>query len=176
LQFRLGQNNLDALADADLKRIQYARGHYFSKDDSEGLYFEALLRMKKEYVKCPMGAMISYHLADHYFQKATDKNSGSQFTMNEALKICNETIKNYPQSDGAKNCETLKLSIFKQELSISTDKNLVPGETAKALVQFRNINKIYLKWVWIDYKTKDKIFEIKNKETEAPENLVPGSA
>lgn len=167
LRFRLNNNNIDALADADLKRVQYVHEHFQTPEAGESAYFDALLRLRTEYVKCPMGATVSYVLAEYTYRKAFEKSMDVRFTMNDALKICNETIKQYPSSDGAKNCEALKLLIFTQELSLTTEKHLVPNAPAKALVQFRNIDKIYLKWVPVDYKSRDKIFELKSKETQA---------
>ncbi len=167
LAFRLkDKNNLDALADADLKRIQFVKEHYFNKDDNEALYYEALKRLKTEYSKCNVGAIINYEIANYINQKAQEENTKNKFTVKEALAVCDETIKNYPLSEGAKNCTALKESIFFKNLSLSTEETVVPDDAFKALVSYKNITKIYLKIVPLNYKDKDKIFSINNNETQ----------
>ncbi|HNY55187.1 MAG TPA: MG2 domain-containing protein, partial [Chitinophagales bacterium] len=167
LAFRLkDKNNLDALADADLKRIQFVKEHYFNKDDNEALYYEALKRLKTEYSKCNVGAIINYEIANYINQKAQEENTKNKFTVKEALAVCDETIKNYPLSEGAKNCTALKESIFFKNLSLSTEETVVPDGAFKALVSYKNITKIYLKIVPVSYKDKDKIFSINNNETQ----------
>ena len=82
------------------------------------------------------------------------------------MTLCDETIKGYPNTEGAKNCEALREQIFYKNISITTEKAAVPNEAFKALVQYKNIERIYLKIVPIDYKTKEQIFNLKNKETQ----------
>jgi uncharacterized protein YfaS (alpha-2-macroglobulin family) len=167
LTFRLkDKNNLDALADADLKRIQFVKEHYFNKDDNEALYYEALKRLKTEYSKCNVGANINYEIANYINEKAQEENATNTFTVKEALAVCDETIKNYPLSEGAKNCTALKESIFFKNLSLSTEETVIPDDAFKALVSYKNITKIYLKIVPVNYKDKDKIFSINNNETQ----------
>ena len=170
LSFKLKtRNTLEELADADLKRIQFVKIHYFNKDENEVLYYEALQRLKTEYSKCNTGAAINYEIANYIYQKAQDKNAILPLGIKgvkDALAICDETIKNYPASEGAKNCVALKETISHKDLSITTEETVVPNEAFKALVNYKNISKIYLKIVPINYNEKDKIFSLKNNETQ----------
>lgn len=167
LSFRLKEKgNLDALADADLKRLQYVKEHYFSKEENEALYFEALQHIRSEYAKCNMGATINYEIASYIYQQAQEENADKKFTVKEALSICEETIKNYPNTEGAKNCTVLKESIFFKEISITTEEAVVPDEPYKALVHYKNVDRIYLKIIPISYKDRDKLFSLKDKETQ----------
>lgn len=167
LAFRLKDKmNADALADADLKRIQFVKEHYFNKDDNEALYFEALQRIKTEYAKCNTGAVINYEIANYIYQHAQDKNPANRFTIKQALSLCDETIKNYPATEGAKNCAALRESVFYKNISLSTEETLVPEEAFKILVNYKNISKIYLKLIPVNYKDKDKIFAITGNETQ----------
>ena len=167
LAFRLkDKTNLDALADADLKRIQFIRAHYFNKDENEALYYSALQRIKTEYAKCTIGATINYEIANYINQKAQDKNITNTFKVKDAIAVCDETIKNFPLTEGAKNCAALKTSINHKDLSITTEETVIPNEAFKALVNYKNIGKIFFKIVPISYKEKDNIFSIKDKETQ----------
>lgn len=167
LAFRLKDKaNSDALADADLKRLQYIKAHYFDKSDNESMYFEALKRIQKEYAGCNVGATINYEIASYISQQAQKENADKTFKIKDALTLCDETNKGYPNTEGAKNCEALREQIFYKNISITTEKAAVPNEAFKALVQYKNIERIYLKIVPIDYKTKEQIFNLKNKETQ----------
>lgn len=167
LAFRLkDKTNLDALADADLKRLQFIRAHYFNKDENDALYFSALQRIKTEYSKCNVGATINYEIASYINQKAQDKNVTNTFKVKDAIAICDEAIKNYPNTEGAKNCAALKTSINHKDLSITTEETVIPNEAFKALVNYKNIGKVFFKIIPISYKEKDKIFSLKDKETQ----------
>ncbi len=167
LEFRLKDKvNVDALADADLKRLQFVKEHYYNKDENETIYFDALQRIKTEYAKCNTAATINYNIANYINQKAQDKNVMNTFKVKDAIVICEETIKNYPETEGAKNCAALKVEINHKELSVTTEETVVPNEAFKVLVNYKNIGKVYFKIVPISYKEKDNIFLLKNKETQ----------
>lgn len=168
LAFKLKtKNSLNELADADLKRLQYVKEHYFNKEENNALYYEALQQLKNEYAKCDVGATINYEIAKYIFEKAQEKNSTNNFKAKDAIVLIDETIKNYPASEGAKNCVALKQSILEKDLKLTTEETVVPNEPFKALVNYRNLDKVYFKIIPIDYKDKDKIFSIKDKETQA---------
>jgi uncharacterized protein YfaS (alpha-2-macroglobulin family) len=167
LSFRLKDKaNKDALADADLKRLQYANAHYFNKDENGLLYFDALKRIQNEYTQCNMGATINYEIANFIYTKATANQQENKFTVKEALTVCDETIKTYPNTEGATNCAALRASIFFKELSVTTEETIVPNEPYKAFVMYKNIDKVYVRIVPIDFKDREKIFNLKNKETQ----------
>jgi uncharacterized protein YfaS (alpha-2-macroglobulin family) len=167
------RSSLDELADADLKRLQFVKAHYFNKDDNVSLYFEALQRIKNEYVKCNVGATINYEIANYIIQKTQEKNntqagfpSGIK-GIKDALTIIDETIKNYPATEGAKNCAALRETIFHKNISITTEETVIPNEAFKIAVNFKNISKLYFRLIPIKYSEKDKIFILKDKETQA---------
>jgi uncharacterized protein YfaS (alpha-2-macroglobulin family) len=173
LRFRLSENqNLEALADADVKRLQYIKDHYFDKDEAQILYYNALLYTKEKYTKTPYGDELHYLLAQFINQnignaflnnKVEDKET---FTPKNVMKICNDAVLYYPNSEGAKNCMALAKSLQQKSLNLNTEKVLVPNQKHNALVTYKNINKIYLKWIKLAYAEKDKIFELKDKETQ----------
>lgn len=171
MAFRIKDKTLlDALADADLKRLQFVKEHYFNKSENEALYFAALKRIKTEYAKCNTNAVINYEIANFIVQRNQNVQEASASTvgsLKDAIAICDEAIKNYPNTEGAKNCAALRETIFYKNLSITTEETVVPNEPFKALVRFKNINKIYLKIIPINFSDKDNIFNLKEKETQA---------
>jgi 5-hydroxyisourate hydrolase-like protein (transthyretin family) len=167
LAFKMSKRfTLDELADADLKRVQYVREHYFNKEENETLYLEALQRMRQAYAKCNVGATIHYETANHIYTQLEQKEDGFAYTVKDVLSICEQTIKNYPDTEGAKNCAALQERVFHKSLSFTTEETVIPNQPFKALVSFKNIKKIYLKVVPINYADKEKIFNLKNNETQ----------
>jgi uncharacterized protein YfaS (alpha-2-macroglobulin family) len=161
------RNTLDELADADLKRIQYVREHYYNKEENDPLFFEALKRIRSEYVKCNTASVISYKFAYYLYEHTEGKNREEiAETIKSVLAICNETINNYPGSEGAKNCAVLKETFFYKNLSFTTEQTVVPDQPFKALLSYKNITRVYFKIIPVDYKEKDKIFTINEKETK----------
>lgn len=166
LAFKLNKyNSLDELADADLKRIQFVKENYFNKEENEALYLEALQRMQTTYARCNVGATIQYEIANHIFTKLEQKDASVSYTIQDVLSICEQTIKNYPDTEGAKNCAALRERIFHKNLSFTTEETVIPGQPCKALVNYKNIQKIFIKIVPISYADKEKIFALKNNET-----------
>lgn len=168
LAFKLKSGNTpDELADADWKRIQYVKEHYYNKEENEPLFLSALRRIRTEYVKCNTGAVISYELANYLYEHPEGKSREEiAKEIKEVLGICNETIRNYPGSEGAKNCDALKETIFYKSLSLTSEQTVVPDEPFKALVSYKNISRAYFKVIPLGYKEKDKIFTINEKETK----------
>ena len=167
LKFRMNdKSNLDALADADLKRLQFVKEHYYNKEDNEALYFEALNNIKNEHTTSKVGATINYEIAKYIFEKANEKNNNQNFKAIDAIALIDETIAKYPDTEGAKNCAALKQSIVEKDLKLTTEETVVPNEPFKVLVNYKNLNKVYFKIVPVEFKDKDKIFSIKEKETQ----------
>jgi uncharacterized protein YfaS (alpha-2-macroglobulin family) len=173
LKFRLAdKSNMEALADADVKRLQYVREHYFDKDEALYLYFLALNDAKIEYTKTSYGddmyfllaQFINQNLNNDYLKNKIDNKE--TFTAKNVMKICNECVAYYPNSNGAQNCIAISKTLQQKHIFITTEKALIPNQKNLALVSYKNVQKIYLKFVRINYEDKDKIFETKEKETQ----------
>lgn len=171
LAFRLAQSPInEAMASADYKRLDYLHDHFADKDEAAFLYYNALVYSKEKYTKTPYGDEAFYTLANFINQNLENKylknkvEDQSIFTTKNIMKICNDCVSFYPNSEGAKNCKALVLSLQQKSLNITTENVLIPNEKHKALVEYRNISKLYLKWVEIDFNKKDDIFELKENE------------
>ncbi len=174
LKFRLNDKaNMEALADVDLMRLKYVRDHYFNKSENENLYFDALWEQRNAYLNAPAGTQYDYELAT-FIQQKTDAKEKQFFEtkaigkngMKDAIAICDEAIKRFPESEGAKNCAVVKENIFSKNLSLTTEETAIPNTKFLALVDYKNVSKIYLKIVPVDYKEVSKIFDLKTNETQ----------
>lgn len=171
LAFRLAdKENKNALADADLKRLQFVKEHYFNKDENELLYYEALNSIKNEYENCQVGATIQFEIANLIYHSCIRSNHETSVLPNkngikDAIDIIQSTIKKYPKTEGAINCETLKATILQKEITVSTEEAVIPNEPFKAFIKYKNVKNVYLKIIPINFTEKDKLFNLKNKET-----------
>jgi len=80
--------------------------------------------------------------------------------------LCREAIKKYPGSPGAVNCQGLIYRIEAKSLKLTREKVTVPGKSSRTLVDYRNIDKIYLRVV----KTHRR--EILSKQRERTNKMV----
>ena len=148
LKFHLADINTEALLDADLIRLNFVnqQGIFNSKNQ---LYENALLAVEKNYSTLPATAQAMYLRALIYKNKGNDYNpltdTTNRFEIKKAKEICEVAITKYPNSDGAINCSNLLSQINAPSLQMSAEKVNVPNMPFRILVQFKNIEKIYLR-------------------------------
>lgn len=148
LGFHLHDNNPEALVDADLKRLIYVNTHgTFENKDS--LYYQSLIILKNRYVHHPVSAEIDYRIALIYNQRASLYNplfsEDYKWENKMALQICEEAIKKFPDSYGAKQCMALKNDIQSKSIDIKTEEIVIPNKPNKALITSKNVPTLYLR-------------------------------
>ena len=169
IRFHLDDKNPEALVDVDLKRLRFLYREAVVSN-KEIVYEKMLRQMIKTYEdsELPVTAEIYYELASLYnqlgdkYKPVGPENAAHKeykWHKKKARELCEEAIKKYPGSNGAHNCTHLINRIEGGKLYVTLEKAVVPGRPSPALVQYRNINKIYLKVV----KTDRKEIEEKNR-------------
>src|SRR6185436_19817625 len=78
---------------------------------------------------------------------SVNKSSPHRFGYNEALVICQNAIKKYPDAYGSKLCQTLINQIQTKNLSASAESINLPGEDLLARVEYRNLYDVHLKLI-----------------------------
>lgn len=125
------QNNPEALADADIKRLNYVKEHYTDKDEANFLYYQALLNLNTQFAKSAYGDEIQYLLANFFNQNLDNQylknkiENKDVLTTQNIMKICNDCIKNYPNSSGATNCLALIKLLQQKNIHITTEEVFV---------------------------------------------------
>ncbi len=150
IKFHLEDKNPEALVDVDLKRLSYVyQKAVISNKDI--IYEKILRRMLDKYEKIPAAAEIYYelgllynHLGDQYQPGISDDY---KWHKKKAHDLCREAIKKYPGSLGAINCQYLITQIESRFLQLTLEKVTVRAAPSRALLNYRNINKTYLKIV-----------------------------
>lgn len=159
LSFRLEENDLDALVDADLKRLAfvYAKTTLSEKDS---LYRTALENLLRKYENQPVEAEIIHYLARHLIQIA-EKNPEEKLRT-KALSLCRSVTEKYPDSYGAGHCINLIKEILDKSLSVQVEKVVVPEEYFPISVTYKNTSTTYLKLV----RTEEMPWDSEGENTE----------
>lgn len=150
----LNDTNKQALIDVELKRLKFVRNNA-AFQNADTLYYEALTNLYNKYPETETAAEIIYEVAKIY------KDRGNAYNFNEpekykwdlkmAVTMCNNAMKKYPNTYGADLCNQLQHQIKNKSLNVKTEKVNVPNQPLKALLSFKNINKVYHRLVKIDY-------------------------
>ena len=157
IAFHLHDSQLDALIDIDILRIQFVN-QKSTHPDKEELYFNSLNHIAHQYDKVPAAAQAWYLVAQIYEQKAnTYKPYGdttNRYSRIKAKEICEQVLMQKDSSEGRINCYNLLTSINNPSLQFTVEKVNVPDQPFRTLVQYKNINTLYLRIVKADDNLK----------------------
>ncbi|MCU0355489.1 MAG: hypothetical protein MUD08_17380, partial [Cytophagales bacterium] len=135
-----------ASVDADLKRLLFVKQHSVLPNTTE-LYLQALQRLEEKNIKDPVSAIVTYHIAQVWVEKGSQykplQSDDHKFDARKAFEICETAKKRFPNSDGAKMCEGLQISIQTKLLSAQIEKVNVPGQPFRALVSYKNFTALH---------------------------------
>jgi hypothetical protein len=150
LAFHKDDKDPSALVDADLKRLKFARINSTQADKDE-LYLSALKRLQKKYEGHECFAEIAAYIGDEFYNRGASykpiTNESNKWDWKHAFSKYEEGIKQFPDSYGGKLCQQQQARLMQKSLSFGTEKVNLPNQKSLAWVQFRNVNKIYLKVV-----------------------------
>ncbi len=163
LRFRLKDKHTDALAMADLQRINYV----YKKavfPDKDVVYRRALQDFARYYKQSDVSALAYYYEAvllksqgDQY-RETQDENL--RWKKKEALEIARQAVEQYPDSRGAKLAQNLMEEIKARALSVKVEKNIPEQQPALMKILYKNISKAS---VFIYQTTFEKAYEIRRK-------------
>lgn len=167
IAFHLNDAKHDALLDADIQRISFVKDNS-THPDKDNLYFNAINHIASQYGKSPAAAQAWYLLAQYYNEKAESYkpfgDTTHRFARVKAKEICEEVLqqKDLPagrqdSSEGKINCYNLLNTINSKSLQFSIEKVNVPNLPFRALVNYRNLNTIYLRLIKADETLKKEL-------------------
>ena len=167
LKFHFKNNTLDALADADINRINFvAENATFTAIENKKL--ETLNNTKEQFRKEIMSGLYFFEIANIYSQQAlsytTTKIEEHRFKNKEALIICNDISNTFPKSFGAKKAAILKQNIQQKNIQITAEKYVPTNTTSKILVDYKNLDELYLTAYEISEKQIEKLQKTYNYE------------
>ncbi len=164
LQFRLSEKqNFDALAYADLQRLQFVYNNAVFQNKAQ-FYRKALQNFVQKYKTSDIAALAYYRMAnllnalgDKYVPGQDDKY---RWYKKEAVAVCETAIKKYPESDGAKNCANLSAQITAKQLNIEIEKYVPENEPVLIKINFKNIVGAGLKIYSLTHLQMQQIYGI----------------
>lgn len=162
IRFHLSDGNVDALVDADLKRLEFVYNSS-GNAEKESLYLKALQNMLDKYSAYPVSTLISYDIANVYQGRGANYVPGItenfKDDLNIAYSVCKDAVDKYPESDGAQNCRAIMAALDSKSLQITLEAYNVPDKPFRNLVTYKNVNRLYYKVVETSYDEIRKIEE-----------------
>ena len=162
LNFRLKDNNIPALINADLERLAFVYANS-ANPDKDRLYLNYLNKLAEKYHTQPVFAEINYYIANYYF-KSSNKykrnhriNEAHKWDKKTALEICAQMIEKYPKSYGGQKCKSLKYKILNANLSFKAEQYIPSNDKYSILINYKNIDTIYIKTGWLDRNQLEKL-------------------
>lgn len=153
-----------ALVDVELKRLQFA-GDKSVLPEKDTLYINALRALEKRFTVHPSSALVAYEIARWYRAKGQEWKEGDpsdhRWSIVKSVDIAKDVIKRFPDSEGALLCKPL--TAIDRSLSLMTEKVNVPRRPFRALVKYKNLNRIYFRAVALT----EKDFEYLNTSYES---------
>ncbi len=172
---RQEKNTKDFLL-TDLQRINFAFQKSTNPEKDE-LFIKALENLLSECSDYPdIHAEVKFRMAqaiytrgNNFSIKTYEKNRWDYKT---AKNICDEILEksNLVDSFTLENCRALISTITEKQLTVTTEEVLIPDESSPALVNFRNIDSIYVRIIKSSYEEFDSLQQIVNRQIKLNNN------
>ncbi|WP_299062075.1 carboxypeptidase-like regulatory domain-containing protein [uncultured Polaribacter sp.] len=157
IEFHLKENNLDALVDIDIHRLNFVKQHA-TFSDKEAIYLSTLKTSKEQLKNNKLSGLYAFEIAKNYKNNSKNKL---------AITICNQIMNDFPETLGAKNCSILKNQIKTKSLSITAEKNIPININSRLLISYKNIDQLF----FIAYKTTTEQLEKYHKIYDLEEKI-----
>ena len=153
--FHFQEKNQKALFYLELERLKFVRDKS-TLPDAEERFYAALNRMTganqtKDYV-----SEAWFELATYHANKGASYDPFGDTTAKDERKkahaICQRTIEKFPNAYGSKHCAVLMRSLENKEIQLNIEDAIVPNTKARYLLSYRNIEKVHVKLVELDYE------------------------
>ncbi len=158
--FHLKDKDPTALIDISLERLNFIKNHAVFTDE-DNLYLTTLKELLEQYNSFSASTEISYKIAELYNNKANTyqpvTKTKNQFKRKEALKICEEAIKKFPNANGSEKCRVLIDQIKQEKLRISVENYISINTPSRLLISYRNINNLNFKVYKVDNQQKNQL-------------------
>lgn len=162
LKFHLSDKTTEALVDVDLKRLQFVKQYYRGQKTSK-LYLDALEKLKKETKGQKVQSRVVHKIASYWYEQGSKYSPTNKQTykhrdkLKKAYRLCQRTIRKYPESIGATDCKSLQSSIQNKSLDIKIEKVNIPNKPFRAYVTYKNTRLLHCKIVPVNQELMDKV-------------------
>ncbi|MCD4695661.1 MAG: hypothetical protein K8S16_05405, partial [Bacteroidales bacterium] len=169
VDFHLNDTKPTALVDVNLKRLDFVRNNA-TMDGKDSLYIQSLKDFEKSVQNYHASTEVCYEIAREYYKQSrnykpllSDKH---KWEAKAAIEKCEEALQRFPDSFGAENCQKLKQEIEKINFEITLEKENIPNKPILSLLTFKNLSKIHLRLIKMDYEKDRELRQTTTHKTE----------
>lgn len=148
LKFHYQRRDTNAYVNLEIERLNLVANQTILEQSGQ-LHQQALTTLSNKFKNHAASALVAFELASILNKEGSEyepkKRTDNQFKKAEALSLCNEAISQFPDSDGAKKCESLKAIILHQHLTIVSEKHIPIGTSSFISVRYTNVDSLYFK-------------------------------
>jgi hypothetical protein len=149
--FHLQKNNLDALVDVDIDRIEFVYSHSVN-EHKDSLYVNALQQLITAYPNAVATNQAAYLLAAFYNQQAAQYNplqdTTHRFDRVKAKEILQRIVRDSSiKNEGWANSFNLLQQINRNSFSFEVEKVNVPAQPFRGLVKYKNISNLHFRLI-----------------------------
>ncbi|MCG1035729.1 alpha-2-macroglobulin family protein [Polaribacter sargassicola] len=155
IYFHAKKNNLKALVDIDIQRLNFVNNHA-TFNDKETVFLSTLKSSRNQISGKEESALYAFEIAEKHQTNSENKI---------AFSICEDVINRFPESLGAKKCSILKNHILEKSLSITSEEFVPTNTVSRALITYKNIDKLY----FTAYKVSEDLLNKFNKTYDVEE-------
>lgn len=153
IAFHLDDENPAALVDLDLNRLEFVYEHA-TFENKESVLLHTLQQMESIYIGNACVTEIYYHIARYY---NTEGNKYLPLVSDDhqrdrliAEEYCENAIREFPESYGAKHCKILLRQIREKSINTQIEYANLPGKHFLSSVQFKNIPEVFVRVIQLD--------------------------
>ena len=131
----------EALVSENLKRLSFIYGRSQAQSAQEQ-YQNRLEELLENYREDPVSAEAAYYLASLFHEQgsaASDPSHPARWNWKTADSICQVYVQKFPNSIGARNCQSLSERIRMKEWSLAAEQHSLPEKPFRFLFRYRNI-------------------------------------
>jgi hypothetical protein len=167
-RFHFNNKNPQALIDDELQRFSYLLANA-GTENKDTLYLRALRQFEKDYLYSAWSTDITFAIANFLYTSGQQYNplvsDSHKWDTRDALGLCQDAIKRFPDSEGAKNCRNLAAGITDPSLQVTLEAAVMPEKPFPGLIAFRNVPVAWFRLIKVDPESnQDKIASLSQEE------------
>ncbi len=183
VNIHLKDNNLTALLDAELARINYTYRN-INSENKKSLYINALSYLVQTYPNNEQVTRAIYALAEFYASEASTYNRGQnpdkRFFYNKSLELCRTAIEKFPNSYGAEMTKKLQSDIKAPHLHLKIEQSLPQNSNSLFAITYKNVQRAFFRVIkltnkeyqdFCNYQYNEKKFHVMNRLLQKEQTL-----
>ena len=167
LKFHLESGNVEAMIDADLKRLLFVKNEIVHSE-KEALYLQALELLYEEYETNPISAEIRFFIAEEYVRSGQKYRAGQReegrWDLKKAYDLASETITQFPDARGAAQLKNLQSNLRQRTLQLQLEQVNIHGDNVLAYLKYRNTPQLYFTIMPAEEGDNDRMQRMNNRE------------